>query len=129
VRNQTAAVQLRQNPIKPEFLPKLPEAIHDHLRGADDDLVAQRFLIGNGLQALSPLGTLLDGARPRSRSGVFEAFAELTVKMHDAALRLRDSPFRRISDVNRQAQEDLTFAWMSSRFVGFAIYLNVRGKL
>src|SRR5271166_3640230 len=51
-RDQRAEVQLREDPVQPELLVQLLQAVGDIFRPADDHLVAPDLLVGDGLDGL-----------------------------------------------------------------------------
>src|SRR5215471_7482610 len=51
-RNKCAEVQLRQDPVQPEFLVQLLQPVGNIFRAADDHLVAHHLFVGDGTDDL-----------------------------------------------------------------------------
>src|SRR5262249_32807722 len=62
-RNAAAAIHLGEDAVETELLLERAEAVDHALGRADDELVAQRLLIGDGLEPVAELGAALDRAR------------------------------------------------------------------
>src|SRR5204862_5384975 len=111
------------------FLAQLDKPVDDHLRRADDDLVAQRVIIADRLQSLATFGALLDGTRPGAGCRGFQLFAEPAVEIHDAFLGFFAGPRASLGDVERQAQIHPAVPGVAGRLVGLAVDAPVRPQL
>ena len=67
MRDLCAAIHLAQNPVEAERLLQPHQAIRHPLGRADDELVAQRFVIGDRLQPPAARGAILDRRPGRGR--------------------------------------------------------------
>src|SRR5207248_9024946 len=112
-----------------ELLLQSHEPVGYLLGRADDDLVAQRLVISDGLQPAAARGAVLDRAHAGAARRILEPFPEIAIEVHDAFFRLRAGLRRRLGDIDRRPQEDLALARMPALFPALAVGLDVRGEL
>ena len=128
VVDQPAAVDFRQDAVDAELVLQRPQAVGHHLRRADQDLAAQRLVIGQALDALEALGAAFDRAGAGAAQRIPQPLGLLPVKVHQALLGLRARPLLGLGEIGRDPQIYLSSAGMARRSIGFAIFADLRGE-
>src|SRR6266404_1587117 len=129
IRDLGAAIHLGQDPVEAELLLQPHQPVGDPLGRADNDLVAQGLVIGDGLQPASAGGAVLDRADTGAGRRILEPLAEVAVEKHDALFGLVASLFLGLGDINRSPQKHLALARVASLFPRRAIGLDVWSEL
>src|SRR5438270_11061225 len=129
MRDLGAAIHLRQDAVEAELLLQSHEPVGYLLGCADDNLVAQRLVVSDGLQPATARGAVLDRAHAGAARRVLEPLPEIAIEVHDAFFRLRAGLRRRLGDIDRRPQENLALARMPPFFPALAVGLDVGGEL
>src|SRR5947209_10604043 len=129
MRDLGAAIHLRQDAVEAELLLQSHEPVGYLLGCADDNLVAQRLVVSDGLQPAAARGAVLDRAHAGAGRRVLEPLAEIAIEVHDAFFRLGAGLRRRLGDIDRRPQEHFARTRMPSLFPALAVGLDVRGEL
>src|SRR5580704_8333878 len=114
MRDLGSAIHLCQDPVEAELLLQPHQPVGDPLRRADDYLVAQRLIIGDGLQPTSAGGAVFDRPNPGAGRRILEPLAEIPIEKHDAVFGLVAGLLLALGDINRRPQKHLALTWMSS---------------
>src|SRR5882724_7985842 len=80
VRDQTAAIELRQDAVDAELLLQRMQPLRHRSRGADQHLAGQRFLVGQLLESSESFRTALDRSRAGSRQRIPEPLGLLAIE-------------------------------------------------
>src|SRR5260370_38176153 len=112
MRDLGAAIHFGQDAVEAELLLQSLQPVGYLLGCADDDLVAQRLVISDGLQPAAARGAVLDRAHTGAVRRVLEPLPEIAIEVHDAFFRLRAGLRGRLGDIDRRPQENLALARM-----------------
>src|SRR5260370_7357869 len=106
-RKATAGVQLGENAVEAKLLLQRMQLFGDPLRRADDDLAADRIVVGQMVERRGALDTAVAsrGAGPARRRT--QSRPLLAEEMHDAGFGLAAPPLPRLPDIDRHPQINL----------------------
>src|ERR1700688_2878771 len=101
MRDLAAGVQFGEDTVEAQFVLERMQLLGDPLGRADDDLAADRILVGQRVEQRGALGPALAGRRARPVRRGPEARRLLAEKLHDARLGFRARPLRGLADIER----------------------------
>src|SRR5260370_41827612 len=104
MRDSGAAIHFGEDAVEADLLLQSHQPVGYLVRRADDDLVAQRFVVADGLQPAAPRRAVLDGAPAGAGRRILETLAEVPVEIHDALFGLRAGLLGGLRDIDRTAQ-------------------------
>src|SRR5258708_8738932 len=101
-----AGVQLGENAVEAKLLLQCMQLLGDPLRRADDDLAADRIVVGQMVERRGALDTAVASRGAGTPGRGPQPRRLLAKEVHDARLRLRPRPLGGLADIDRHPQID-----------------------